>query len=150
MKSKKVLAVASGGGHWKQLMLLEPVFSDHDVKFVTTIEGLAAEAGITNYVVVKDSNQNEKLALLHSLFQIFFIVVKFRPNVIITTGAAPGVLAILVGRLIGAKTIWVDSIANSEELSLGGKISRKISNIVLTQWEHLASEDSIQYKGSVF
>jgi UDP-N-acetylglucosamine:LPS N-acetylglucosamine transferase len=150
MKRKKVLAVASGGGHWKQLMLLEPAFTGHNVKFVTTIEGLAAESGISNYIIVKDSNQNMKLKLLHSLFEIFFIVIKFRPDVIVTTGAAPGVLAIFVGRLIRAKTIWVDSVANSEELSLGGKISRKISNIVLTQWEHLASEDSIQYKGSVF
>lgn len=150
MEVKKVLAVASGGGHWKQLMLLKPAFEGHKVKFVTTIEGLAAESDITDYVVVKDSNQNEKLALLYSLFQMFLTVIKFRPNVVITTGAAPGVLAILVGRLIGAKTIWVDSIANSEELSLGGNISRKISCIVLSQWEHLASESPIQYQGSVF
>ncbi|WP_158967162.1 hypothetical protein [Paraglaciecola sp. L3A3] len=150
MKSKKILAVASGGGHWKQLMLLEPAFTGHNVRFVTTIEGLAEESGISNYILVKDSNQNEKLALLYSLLQMFITVIKFRPNVVITTGAAPGVLAIFAGRFVGAKTIWVDSIANSEELSLGGKISRKISHAVLTQWEHLANEAPVQYKGSVF
>ena len=56
------------------------------------------------------------------------IYIKFRPNLVISTGAAPGVIGVVLGRLFLAKTIWVDSIANAEELSLGGKISVKIAN----------------------
>ncbi len=149
MTVKKVLAIASGGGHWKQLMLIKDAFANNKVKYVTTIEGLAAESGISEYVIVKDSNQNEKIAVLICLFQIIFIMIKFRPHIVVTTGAAPGVLGIFVGRLIGSKTIWVDSVANSERLSMGGKISKKFAHIVLTQWEHLA-EENIFFKGSVF
>jgi UDP-N-acetylglucosamine:LPS N-acetylglucosamine transferase len=148
--SKKVLAVASGGGHWKQLILIKSAFSDCNVKYVTTIPGLPEQEGISNFELVKDSNQTEKLALLITLCQVFLIVLNYRPDVVISTGAAPGIWAILIGRLFGAKTIWLDSIANAEQLSLGGKISKKIAHTVLTQWEHLADGTKIIYRGSVF
>ncbi|WP_340680670.1 hypothetical protein [Paraglaciecola sp.] len=148
--SKKVLAVASGGGHWKQLILIKSAFADCNVKYVTTISGLPEQEGISNFELVKDSNQTEKLALLITLWQVFLIVLKYRPDVVISTGAAPGIWAILAGRLFGAKTIWLDSIANAEQLSLGGKISKKIAHTVLTQWDHLADGTKIIYRGSVF
>jgi UDP-N-acetylglucosamine:LPS N-acetylglucosamine transferase len=150
MKNKKVLAIASGGGHWKQLMLLRDAFINCDVLYVTTIEGLPEQSGIKKFTYVKDSNQNDKLAVLYSMLQLFFIFLKTRPNVVITTGASPGVLAIALGRLFGSKTIWVDSIANSEKLSMGGNISRKISHKIVTQWQHLEDGNKVYYNVSVF
>jgi hypothetical protein len=49
---------------------------------------------------------------------VFLITYQFKPNIILTTGAAPGVLAVIVGKLRGPKNIWVDSIANVERLAL--------------------------------
>jgi UDP-N-acetylglucosamine:LPS N-acetylglucosamine transferase len=150
MRQKKVLAVASGGGHWKQLMLLREAFSNCNVKYVTTIAGLPEDSGLSNYKLVADSNKDKKLTVLLTLFQIFIVVARFRPDVVITTGAAPGLLAIIVSRLFFAKTIWVDSIANGEKLSLGGKVSSKLAHQALTQWSHLANNKNVLYKGSVF
>lgn len=150
MNKKKVLALASGGGHWKQLMLLREAFKDNNVLYVTTISGLPEESGLENYRIITDSNKDEKGRIFITFWQLFVLIAKFRPHVIISTGAAPGVLAILVGRLFFAKTIWVDSIANAEQLSLGGRLSRKLSHNVLTQWPHLADNKTVQYKGSVF
>lgn len=145
----KVLAIASGGGHWKQLMLLSPAFENTEVKYVTTLAGLPQQNNISDYAIVQDSNKNEKLKLLITMVQIFWIFIVFRPKVIITTGAAPGLLGLLLGKIFFRKTIWVDSIANAEELSLCGKLSKKIADIVLTQWEPLATE-GVEYRGSVF
>jgi UDP-N-acetylglucosamine:LPS N-acetylglucosamine transferase len=146
----RILAVASGGGHWKQLILLSDAFRGHETKYITTIKGLPDESGITNYDIVKDSNKNEKLSVIFSFYQIVKIVLTYKPTVVVTTGASPGLLAIICGRLIGAKTIWIDSIANAEELSLGGKLSKRFSKVVLSQWQHLADGDTVIYKGSVF
>ncbi|NRB81594.1 MAG: hypothetical protein HRU38_23525 [Saccharospirillaceae bacterium] len=145
---KKVLAIASGGGHWKQLMLLKPAFEGHDVKYVTTINGLPEQNDIKNFVIVRDSNKNEKFQVLYSLIQIIILFIRFRPNVVITTGAAPGLLGLILGKIFFKKTIWVDSVANAEQLSLCGKLSVKFADVVLTQWEPLA-KDSVKYKGSV-
>lgn len=146
---KKVLAVASGGGHWRQLMLLKPAFEQFNVKYITTIIGLPEQDNITDYLIVKDSNKNEKLLVVYSFIQLLFVFFKFRPDIIITTGAAPGLLAIVLGKFFFRKTIWIDSIANAEDLSLCGRLSKRLANITLTQWEHLA-KGKVEYKGSVF
>ena len=147
---KKILAVASGGGHWKQLMLIRPSFSNHKEKFVTTINGLPQQESIKDYEIVTDSNKNNKVALLKTFIELFLIIICYRPSVIITTGAAPGLFAIIIGRFVFSKTIWVDSIANSEELSLCGRLSKYFAHTVLTQWENLAKNSHAEYKGSVF
>jgi UDP-N-acetylglucosamine:LPS N-acetylglucosamine transferase len=150
---QKILAVASGGGHWKELMLLKDGFdfkgSSH-VKYITTISGLPQEESIHDFEIIKDSNKTQKLALIISFFQIFVIYLKYRPNIVISTGAAAGIVSIIIGKICGAKTIWVDSIANADKLSLSGDIAKWTADIVLTQWEHLADGKDIQFHGSVF
>lgn len=147
---KRLLAVASGGGHWKQLMLISPAFKEYRQKFVTTIDGLPQESGIDDFSIVKDSNKTVKVKVLITLIQIAYIVFMYRPHIIVTTGAAPGLLALLVGRCIGSKTIWVDSIANGQELSMGGRLSRKFAHKVYSQWPAIAKKEHIEYIGSVF
>ena len=72
---------------------------------------------------------------------MLWIVAKERPDYVISTGAAPGYMSILFGRLFGAQTIWVDSIANVDRLSMSGKWAGKIANLWLTQWPQLAKPE---------
>lgn len=68
---------------------------------------------------------------------------------ILSTGAAPGFFCILAGRLIGARTLWIDSVANGEELSMCGKLFRRFAHECCTQWEHLAGDTRPRYFGAV-
>lgn len=72
-----------------------------------------------------------------------------RPEVIISTGAAPGYLGLRIGKWFGARTIWIDSIANAEKLSLSGQLVRNCADLWLTQWPHLARQDGPLFRGSV-
>ena len=74
---------------------------------------------------------------------------KENPDVIVSTGAAPGYFAIRFGRLLGIKTIWIDSIANAEELSMSGQKAGKHADLWLTQWKHLAKPQGPLYYGNV-
>jgi len=65
-------------------------------------------------------------------------MLKVRPDIVISTGASVGVLAARIGSLFGARTVWIDSIANAEQLSLSGHLAGKFVDVWLTQWEHLA------------
>lgn len=146
----KVLAVASKGGHWQQMMQLLPAFSESDVTFGSTDQGLAQDVAMAPFVLLKDYNQNEKGKVLAGLFETFGVLRRVNPDCVISTGAAPGLLCLLWGRIMGKRTIWIDSIANGEELSLSGRLAKKFSTDVLTQWEHLAeSEEGVEYWGSV-
>ncbi|WP_379923406.1 glucuronosyltransferase [Erythrobacter sp. R86502] len=145
----KVLAVASGGGHWEQLMLLRPTLAQYDIRFATTDPAVAAKHGITDAERLPDCNQNKPLQSALCALVALRIVFRHRPQVVISTGAAPGFFCILAGRLIGARTLWIDSVANGEELSMCGKLSKRFANQCWTQWEHLAGPDQPRYHGAV-
>ncbi|ADU13865.1 Oligosaccharide biosynthesis protein Alg14 like protein [Asticcacaulis excentricus CB 48] len=144
-----VLAVASGGGHLHQLVRIADAFTGMDVSYVCTDPALASSLGLKNTLKIGDANQNDMLALLRVGVQALKIVISHKPSVVISTGAAPGLLVIFWGRIFGAKTIWIDSIANAEQLSLSGKIASYFSNITLTQWEHIALVSKAKYWGAV-
>lgn len=146
--TKKVLAVASGGGHWVQLLRLRPAYAHHNVTFVSTNAAYAKDVD-GPLLTVTDANMNEKLKLLVMFAEMLVHLIRIRPDVVITTGAAPGFAALTLGRLFGAKTIWVDSIANSEELSSSGKQAGRFAHTWLTQWEHLAKPTGPQFWGAV-
>ena len=145
---KKVLAVASGGGHWIQLQRLKPAFEGTNLTFMSTNKKYAQDLA-SPLITVKDANMWDKPALCLMFIQVFWHVLKLRPDVVITTGAAPGFAAILFGRLFGAKTLWIDSIANSEELSSSGRQAMRIAHVCITQWQHLAQENGPEYWGAV-
>lgn len=146
--SKKVMAVASGGGHWVQLLRLRGAYAHHDVTFVSTNAAYAKDVN-GPLLVVTDANMTEKLKLLRMFAEMFVHLVRVRPDIVITTGAAPGFAALTLGRLLGAKTIWVDSIANSEELSSSGRNAGRFAHTWLTQWEHLAKPEGPHFWGAV-
>ncbi|PWR01976.1 UDP-N-acetylglucosamine--LPS N-acetylglucosamine transferase [Meridianimarinicoccus roseus] len=149
MKRKKILAIASGGGHWQQLMSMRQAFDDQDVLFVTTLAGLPEQYDAHPSRIVPDCNRNEKIAMVRNGIAMVGVMLRFRPQVVISTGALPGVIALALGRAVGARTIWVDSVANSEEMSMSGKLARRFAHLWLSQWEHVASTCGAEYAGSV-
>lgn len=144
----KVLAVASGGGHWIQLRRLSPAFATAEVMWLTTQLDYARDVTEPLFVV-QDANMWKKLALLKMFLQVACVVVRVRPDVVVTTGAAPGFAALVFGRMLGAKTVWIDSIANSETLSSSGAKAGRWAHVWLTQWEHLARPEGPHYWGAV-
>ena len=150
MKTRpKLLAISSGGGHWVQLLRLRPAFVDCDIVYCTVRQGYQSEIGDAAFHVVPDASRWSKWALIRSAAAVLLVVAKERPDVVVSTGAAPGLFGILFGRLLGARTIWVDSIANADSMSLSGLRARRFADLWLTQWPHLASEGGPLYRGNV-
>nr|WP_315147217.1 hypothetical protein [uncultured Flavobacterium sp.] len=145
----KILAVSSIGGHWIELLRLLPAFEGADIEFVSTKKCFSTMVEGKKFHTVSDGSSWNKYGLLKCFFSIILIVRSSKPNVIITTGAAPGLMAIFVGRLFGVKTIWVDSIANCEQVSMSGKIATKVAHIVYTQWQHLEEGNKVKFQGNI-
>ena len=158
-KLRRVLAVASGGGHWIQLRRLRPAWAGCAVTYVTTRAGYRDEvahdveenarggagdgagAPPPRFFVVPDAHRWQFARLLRQFAAVAWIMLRTRPHAVVTTGAAPGYFAVRLGRLLGARTVWVDSIANAEELSLSGQQAGPHLDLWLTQWEHLAAPE---------
>lgn len=154
MARKKILAVSSSGGHWIQLQRLQfDVFDKHQTCYMGTNIGMQDLVEGKPFFVVQDCNINEPLNTLRCFFQALAIVRKLKPDVIVTTGAAPGLLTLLAGKMMGARTIWIDSLANTRKLSVSGKLAGYFVDLWLTQWPELASapdgKKCPQYKGQL-
>ncbi|WP_323001171.1 hypothetical protein [Denitromonas sp.] len=146
---KKVLAVASGGGHWTQLMRLKPAFESCEVVFVGVKEMYREEVGGHRFYAVPDVSRLHKWSLPVALLKLLFVLLRERPDVVVTTGSAPGMLSLRLAKLLGARTVWIDSVANVEELSLSGRTAGAFADMWLTQWPHLEKDDGPRYRGSV-
>lgn len=147
--AKRLLAVASCGGHWIQLMRLRPAFEGTRVTYVSTRASDRRDVAGCDHHAVVDANRTTKLRLVAQLLQVGWIVLRARPDAVISTGATVGYFACRVAKLLGARVIWVDSIANAEQLSLSGRKAGAFADTWLTQWEHLATEPGPTHEGAV-
>jgi UDP-N-acetylglucosamine:LPS N-acetylglucosamine transferase len=132
-----------------QLMRLRPALEGCDVTYATVRESYRFEIGSSPFYVVPDCNRSQRFHMLRCCAGVFSLLLQVCPDVVISTGAAPGYFAIRFGRWLGAKTIWVDSVANAEELSMSGRIVQRYADLWLTQWPHLASGNGPHFRGSV-
>ena len=152
---KKILAISSPGGHWIQLNKIceglqqrqshQIIYSVPAALFKSRSVKSRSDKKLYNIIDVSADN---KWKLIPCAMQILYILLKERPDTIISTGAAPGVLAVLLGKLLRINTIWVDSIANVKQLSRSGRMVKKHVTIFLTQWQDL-EDDIAQHKGAI-
>jgi len=168
-KKQKILAIASPGGHWIQLnKICNAMESRFDVVYATPTAQYGSANSQRKIHNITDASADSKLKLIPLAFQLLLIMLKERPTAIISTGAAPGAIAVLIAKtaiistgaapgaiavliakFLPIKTIWVDSIANVAKLSRSGEMVKNHANLVITQWEPLSDGKTIHYKGSV-
>jgi UDP-N-acetylglucosamine:LPS N-acetylglucosamine transferase len=147
---KKILAISSGGGHWVELLRLRPALRGHHVVYVTVSAAYREQVGDAPLWVVRDATRWDRLGVARVAAQILAILLRERPDVVVSTGALPGFLGVLLAkRLLGARTIWVDSLANASELSLSGQRAGAHADLWLTQWPELARPGGPRYVGSM-
>lgn len=157
-QQRRILAISSGGGHWVQLFRMRQAWDGHKVTYATAAPGLsdmlsadAAQRGLPcpAYFVIPEANRWQKVKMVKVLLSIAFLVFRIRPHVVVSTGASQGYFALRIGKILGAKTIWIDSIANAEEISMSGRLVRPYADVWLTQWEHLAVPEGPRFEGAV-
>jgi UDP-N-acetylglucosamine:LPS N-acetylglucosamine transferase len=146
----KILAVASGGGHWIQMRRLEPAFDGLDVAYVGVLSLYAEEVPDHRFYTVRDVTRWDRWGIVVLISQLIVTLLKERPRVVITTGSAPGVIALALAKfLLRSKTIWIDSIANCEAMSSSGRQARRFADVWLTQWPQLQRPDGPECWGAV-
>ena len=146
-----ILAISSPGGHWVELTRLFPAFEGLAVEYATTDPGRAIDVPEGRLHVFADANKQTPWRLIVCAWQVLRPVFRYRPRVIVSTGAAPGFLALAAGKLfLGSRTIWIDSISSSETMTLSARLARPLADAWLVQWSHLAKPEGPEYWGAVF
>lgn len=143
------MAVASSGGHWIQMMRLRPAFTGCEMVYVSAQPNPQEDLGDAKFYRIVDANRWNKWQLLKLLPRMIKILIQERPDVVISTGAAPGAFAIWIGKLLGARTLWIDSVANAETMSMSGKLVKGWATRTLSQWPDVAEAEGVGYEGNV-
>lgn len=150
-KTIKICLAASGGGHLTELLTLSESCKGHDTFCVTTVPVVQANLQVFgNTYIVGECNRQHPIRVLKVFLRSLAAVFKERPNVVISTGAAAGCIMCFLGKLLGARVVWIDSITNVERISLSGRMVRHIADLFLVQWPELAGQyGNIEYVGTV-
>lgn len=145
----RICLAASGGGHVRQLLDLESVWSRHDYFFVTEDTALGrtlARDHRTHFLPHFAWGQAKFGApfkmigrAVVSFFRSLAIILKERPDLVISTGAGAVIFPVLWARLTGARVVVVESFARFENPSLFGRIAAPLAHDFVVQSAKLAA-----------
>lgn len=117
--------------------------------FATVSSEYRTEVPGHRFYAVRDATRWNKFGLIIQALQIGLVLLWERPDVVVSTGAAPGYFAVRIAKLLGRRTVWIDSIANVEKLSMAGQLVGRYADLWLTQWLHLAKPGGPYFMGAV-
>lgn len=134
----KVLLVCSSGGHFKGLQQLRPFWEQHERVWVTfktaTTEASLAEE--TVFWAYSPTNRNLP-NLFKNLLLAFQVIRETQPQLIISTGAGVAVPFLIIGKLFGSKTAFIESVTRIHTLSLSAKLVLPFLSVLYVQWAQL-------------
>mgnify|MGYP004645602223 FL=1 len=141
---KKVLFIASTGGHLNELMQLKPMFKKYDYHIITEKDkstvSLKDDYGKKiDYLVfgTKDHMLTYPFKFIYNCFKSLVLYIKIRPKYIITTGTHTAVPICYIGKLFRSKIIFIETFANINTKTLSGKLIYPIANLFIVQWESM-------------
>jgi len=134
----RLCLVASSGGHLLQLVSLREAWQAHERFWVAfpTDDARALLEGESVRWAYYPTNRNAK-NLVKNLWLAWRILRRERPHAIVSTGAGVAVPFLWVGRLLGVRTIYIESLARIQSLSLSGKLVYPIVHRFFVQWPEL-------------
>jgi len=138
MKKIKICLVGSSGGHLTHLYMLKPFWECQD-RFWVTFDKEDARSlleGEKMYTCYYPSNRSIK-ALIINTVKAFKIISRERPDLIISSGAAPAIPFFYIGKLYGAKTIYIEVFDRIDAPTISGKICYPVADAFIVQWEEM-------------
>jgi UDP-N-acetylglucosamine:LPS N-acetylglucosamine transferase len=147
-----VLLVCSAGGHLLQLYLLRNAWKDLSHAWVS-LEREDSRSLLSEEVVYYGYGPTTRSALnlIKNIFVAWSVVWRLRPRVIVTTGAGVAVPFAWIGRLAGAKIVYVESLTRVAKPSLTCRLIRPVADRIYVQWPELAETlRGSHYVGNLF
>jgi oligosaccharide biosynthesis protein Alg14 len=146
-----VLLVSSAGGHLCQLVLLSDAWCSMSRAWVTLAREDAPALLSGEAVFYAHGPTTRNIAnLLRNLRLAWTLIRRFRPRVIVTTGAGVAVPFAWLGRLFRARVVYVESLTRVDEPSLSCRLIRPVASRIYVQWpELMRALPRARYAGNV-
>jgi UDP-N-acetylglucosamine:LPS N-acetylglucosamine transferase len=132
----KLLFVGSSGGHLAQMWSMQAWWAEHERAWVT-FDTADAESVLRDEHVwwaYWPTTRNMPNAV-RNLFLAVRVLVLFRPDVVVSTGAASAVPFFLVARLFGIRTVYVEVYDRITSATVSGRLCRPLTSLFCVQWD---------------
>ena len=150
----KACFIASSGGHWEELMCIKSIANEHDTVYITEDGGQARDSSLEKLYRLPQINRRQKDFLwrfLKLMVAAGKIMLREKPDVIVTTGALIVFPFCLYAKLMGTKVIYIETFARVHDRSLTGRLVYPIADLFLVQWESLLEfYPKAKYVGGIF
>lgn len=141
---KRILFIASTGGHLNELLQLKVLFKEYNSYLITekdiSTQGLQID-GIKKIRYLTYGTRSKILVypfvFIYNCFKSLFYYFKIKPKVIITTGTHTAVPMCYIGKLFGSKIIFIETFANRNTKTLSGRMVYPISDLFIVQWKEM-------------
>ena len=143
----KLLVILGEGGHSTELLNLVDLLGDsYDYHYiVSNKDNLSLErikhTGSTYKICRPRGKNTPKLkAILRTLWagiQSLWVLLRVRPDAILSTGPALAVPASIVGKILGARIIFIETGSRIKTVSLTGRIMYRWADLFFVQWPQL-------------
>lgn len=135
--------ISSGGGHLSELLQLSPLFEKYDYSLVTektpTTSDLKDKYQNVSYLVYGTKEHLFKYIFVFgfNIIKSFCLYLKYRPDVIITTGTHTAVPMCYIGHLFKSKVVYIETFANSKTPTKAGPMIHKVADKFIVQWPQM-------------
>lgn len=154
---KKIVFIASSGGHLTELLQLRSIFNNYNSfliteKDVSTSSLTINEAKILYFPITRKNSLYEYLkGNIYSLLLSIKYFISIRPDIIISTGAGISVYMCYLAKACNKKIIFIETYAAIKGKSGAGKLIYPIADRFYIQWESMKKfYPKAIYKGSLF
>ena len=155
---KKVLFISSTGGHLNELLQLSPLFEKYDYHIITEKDKTNAYLedkyeGRVSYLPYGTRSHfiTYIFKYLYLIIKTFFLYIKIRQQVIVTTGTHTAGPMCYLGKLFGSKIIYIETYANINRKTATGKLIYPIADLFIVQWEEMLKiYPKAVYGGQIF
>lgn len=140
---KKVMFISSTGGHLSEMLELEELFPYYDTTIVTekTKSNLYLKDKYKQVYYLVYGTKSYFLTyffkFIYNFFKSFYLFLKIKPDVIITTGTHTAVSMCYIGHLFKKKIIFIETLANRTTKTMSGSMIYPIADYFLVQWESM-------------
>lgn len=138
---RKVCFIASSGGHFEQLLMLDPIIRQHASVIVTEDVGISRDypAGAKVYKLLQVNRREATMPIKMAVnaMRSVKILVRERPDSIVSTGALATIPLCLLGKLAGAQLVYIESLAKVDDPTRTGRLMYHLADSFVIQWESL-------------
>jgi len=133
------LMVCSSGGHLAQLVALRPWWSTCRTRWVTfpTADADSLLAGEDVVAAAYPTTRNLKNLVCNAVLALRLLL-RERPDVIVSTGAGVAVPFFVLGKLLGIPTVYLEVFDRIDSATLTGRLCRPFADRMLVQWDEQA------------